>query len=455
MKRILLFGLLASAFLMLAVPLDADSGITVSTNTFVSKFPENLVFQLEAQSAAKITQAALNVQIGSCVTNRYIPKFTSDTKIQATYQWDLGQNYMPPGVNGQFWWTLQDSAGNQLTTDKQPFRVDDPSHTWQKLSNNQLALYWYSGGQDFGQALYNRGLQAIEFLQQDLAVTLDQQVQIFVYGSHTDLLNSLAKGSQEWTGGQDFPEYSVVMIGVGTSELDWGLGATAHELTHQVVHRTITNGCSTLGSLSFPPLMDEGLAVYNENPGQPDPQFVPFLKRAIQNDTLIPLRSLTSQFPADPNAANLSYGESWSFVDYLMRLYGKAKMGDFLKAVKAGGTIDDLFTKVYGKDLNGMEAGWRQDIGAKPRAVPTQGSGTPTPFPTFGLSTGDTPVPGARAATSTPPPVALVATPAPGAVATNAPSAPSNPTISICGGPGVLMFLGLVVAIGWRRRKRL
>jgi hypothetical protein len=447
---ILLVTVLSLGFV---TPIQADSPITVTQNHFTDKFPTQLVFELGAQSSAKITQVALVAQVGNCVSNRYLPDFTPGNQIQANYVWDMGKNYMPPGTSGQFWWTIQDDAGNQLQSPKQPFRVDDPGHTWQKLSNDQLALYWYTGGSDFGQSLYDRGVKAIEFLQQQFAVKLDQQVQIFIYGSHTDLLKSLAVGAQEWTGGQDFPEYSIVLIGIAPTELDWGLGATAHELTHQVVHRAIANGCSSLGSVSLPPLMDEGLAVYNENPGTADPQFTLPLKRAIQNDTLIPIRSLTSAFPADSNLANLSYGESWSFVDFLIRHYGKDKMGQFLAAVKVGGTIDDLMHGVYGLDLDGLEVEWRKDIGAQPRAIPTRNTSAPTPFPTFGLSTGDTPVASVPAATATPRSVAVNATPVP--PPTTVPSAPVNPVTNLCGGGFSFIALGIFGVALWKRKRNL
>jgi hypothetical protein len=444
MKRYLVFVLLGLTFALAALPARADNAITVNSSNFTNSFPDHFTFQLNAQSTASISQVALVVQVGQCVSNRYIPDFTPGTQVQATYTWDLKKNYMPPGVSGQYWWTLQDSAGNQLETPKQSFRVDDPTHQWQNISNDQLALYWYSGTRDFAQALFDRGVQAIGTLQEGFNVKLDHQVQIFIYGSHSDLLKALSVGAQEWTGGQDFPEYSIVVIDVEPSNLDWGLGATAHELTHQVVHRAVSNGCSTLGSLSLPPLMDEGLAVYNQDPGSPDPQFEPALKRAIQNNTLIPLRTLTSSFPADPQAANLSYGESWSFVDFLIRRYGKEKLGQWLAAAKAGGYYDDLFRQVYGLDLDGLEVEWRKDIGAPPRVIPTRDASKPTPFPTFGLSTDETPTPGAANPTATSQAVAVNVTPPPAQPTSAPPSAPSNSINLSCGGALGLIVLGLV-----------
>jgi hypothetical protein len=116
-------------------------------------------------------------------------------------------------------------------------------------------------------------------------------------------------------------------------------------------------------------------------------------ERALQNDTLIPLRSLTQAFAADTNIADLSYAQSYSVVDFIFRHYGRDKMAQLLQAFKQGGYYDDIFVQVFGVDVDGLEAAWRKDIGAKPRALPTRALTTPTPFPTFSLSTEGTPTP--------------------------------------------------------------
>jgi len=373
-------------------PTVVGNGITVTLNKLTNGFPRELLFQVDAESSAKITQVALIVAIdGQSSRSRQVPDFTSDSKIQATYRWDLGRGYLPPGVSGQFWWTIQDSAGGQLETPKQSFRVDDPAHQWKKISNDQLALYWYAGNDSFGQSLFDRGIQAMKFLQQDTGVTVDHQIQVFIYGNRSDFFNSLEPGASEWIGGSAFPEYSIVLIEVAPTNLDWGLGATTHELTHQVIHQKIK---SPLGDLSMPHWMDEGLAVYYETyPGTLDTQFSVPLKRAIQHDTLQPLRALSGSFPADSAAANLSYAESYSVVDFVIRHYGRDKLAQLLQAFKAGGFYDDIFQRVIGVDTDGLESAWRKDVGAQPRAISTRAATTPTAFPTFSLSTDATPTP--------------------------------------------------------------
>ncbi len=445
MKRVGLGLALLIAYFMLVLPVRADGAITVTSSTFTDNFRKNLLFQIEAQSTSKITQLALIVQLdGIASSSRFLPTFTSDTKVQATYTWDLGPNYIPPGVTGQYWWSIQDSAGNQLQTEKKAFRVDDPAHPWQQLSNDALALYWYLGGQKFGQALFDRGIQSMKFLQQDTGVSVNHQIQVFIYGNRNDFFNALEPGATEWTGGRAFPEYGIVLIDVEPSNLDWGLGATTHELTHQVIHQVIK---SPLGDLSMPHWMDEGLAVYYENPGQVDPQFSIPVRRAIQNNTLLSIRSLSGSFPADPAAANLAYGESWSVVDFIIRHYGRDKLALLLQAFKAGMYYDDAFIKVLGVDTDGLESAWRKDVGAQPRVVTAPAQVSPTPFPTFGLSTDATPVPtkdsgsgGSGTATPTPKVISLNATPIPPS-SSSGQNTPASPALSVCG--GILGAIGL------------
>ncbi len=447
MKRFLVFLILLATALLIVSPAHAQGPITVSANNFTSNFPSQLVFQLEAQSSSKITDVALITQIDNIPSSgRQLPQFTSDNQVKVRYEWSLSRNYVPPGVSGQYWWTIRDSAGNNLETPKQPFRVEDTSHAWKKLSNEQLALNWYSGGDSFGKALFDNGVASMKQLQQDTSVTVDRQIQVWIYASRTDFFRALEPGATEWTGGRAYPEHAIVMINVEPNQLEWGKGATAHELTHQVIHQKIR---SPLGGLSMPHWVDEGLAVYYEGtPGQVDPQFSGPLSSAIRNDTLVPVRSLTGSFPADSRAAELAYGESWSVVDFIFRHYGKEKMAQLLQGFKTGGFYDDIFKQVLGVDTDGLEAEWRKDVGAKPRAVPTRGVSQPTAFPTFGLSTdGST---GTQSATATPGAVAAQATKAPQPTA--AARSPANPLTTFCGGAFGLIALGLFGAMKIGRR---
>lgn len=461
MKRIFasaaLFMVTASVLLLMSSPATAQGSITVTLNTFKSKFPQTLDFQLEAQSGAKITQVRLTAEFSGGASTVRIPEFTSDTKISTTYKWSVDSGYVPPGAAGNYYWTIRDEAGNELKTPPAPFRVDDPRREWKKLENPKLALYWYMGSDAFGKALFDRGVQAMTQLESDTGVVVDQQVQVFVYGDRADFLQALGPTASGKEGGVTFSEYAngIVLENISLSELEWGKGTTAHELTHVIMRKKIH---SALGDVTFPLWLNEGLAVYYETyPGQLTPQFADPLRRAIQSDKLYTIRALSGYFNSTWEAGNLAYGESYSIVDFIIRHYKREKLAQLLMEIKLGGNFDDILIKVFGVDSDGLENEWRKDIGAKPRVIPTRSNVQPTAFPTFGLSTDLDPQPtrAAGAATATTPPVAVNATPIP--AATTAPegstkTSPANPLSNLCGGVFGLLLFG-VVAVSWQWRK--
>ncbi len=152
----------------------------------------------------------------------------------------------------------------------------------------------------------------------------------------------------------------------------------------------------------MPHWINEGMALYYETyPGTLNPQFSNSLNRAIQNDAVPPLRTLSGTFPADSEAAVLAYAESYSVVDFIYDRYGKEKMAALFQEFKKGGDYDSIFLRVLGLSMDELDNEWRKSVGLEPRAFPTRASEQPTPFPTFSLSTDEgTPFAGATATAS-------------------------------------------------------
>ena len=259
----------------------AKGEIQVIGSRFTNQFPNRLLFELEAQSDSPITQVALFAQVdGIAASSRQIPEFTTNSRVQAKYEWNLGRSYLPPGVTGQFWWMVRDSAGNELQTAKSAFRVEDTGYAWKELSNAKLALHWYAGGDNFGQALFQRAVSAMGTLERDTEVAVERPVHMWIYGRRSDYFGALEPGAVEWTGGRAFPEFSVIAINIEPNQLEWGKRAATHELAHILIREQVRG---PLGALGLPQWLDEGLAVYYETiPGALDEQFQLPLDRAIR-----------------------------------------------------------------------------------------------------------------------------------------------------------------------------
>jgi hypothetical protein len=97
--------------------------------------------------------------------------------------------------------------------------------------------------------------------------------------------------------------------------------------------------------------------MYNE--GEPDPYFQSWLEKAVAEDELISVRSLCSPFSAEPEKAYISYAQSYSLVEYLLDNYGQDRMLNLLTHFKQGNTHDEALTRVYGFDIDGLDASWR------------------------------------------------------------------------------------------------
>jgi hypothetical protein len=133
--------------------------------------------------------------------------------------------------------------------------------------------------------------------------------------------------------------------------------------------------------------------MYSEGPLES--QYKTSLDRAVSQGKLLSLKTLSSNFPADPNQATLSYAESYSVLKYLIDTFGRDKMAALLNVFKGGATYDGALKTVYGIDTDGLDAAWQGSLGVKPaaasatpaartsptpgRPAPAPATGTPTP----------------------------------------------------------------------------
>jgi hypothetical protein len=157
---------------------------------------------------------------------------------------------------------------------------------------------------------------------------------------------------QEWTGGATYIQFNIIAIGIAPDNLDWGKTAMVHELTHAIIAQIVFNPYSGL-----PVWLNEGLAMYAE--GVLSPQYSTLLADAVKQDRLISVRSIASPFSAETNKSLLSYAESFSLVDYLIRRYGPQKMRELLDVFKEGTTYDGALERVYGLNMDRLNDEWK------------------------------------------------------------------------------------------------
>jgi hypothetical protein len=346
----------------LAIPAAAAGEIQVLSSEAQPHFAQNVVFQLDAQSSAQITEVTLFYQEAlQLATNRAYPTFTPGDKVSAVYTWDLLPGEVPVGTQVSFYWVIKDASGRELKTEPQTFQYNDTRFDWKNVTQGNVTLYYYGGNQSRAQSLLKSAVDALSHISDQIGVRPKYPVRIYVYASKSEMLDALVSRSQSYdqattTLGVLVSKDTVLLLGSAPGQSR----TLAHELTHLVVGQATDNPYQA----PIPRWLDEGLAMYNE--GQLPDYNQEALAEAIATNTLISVQSL-SAYVGDPNQVNLFYGEAYSVVSFLLKQYGKDKMVQLLGVFHKGSTQEDALKQVYGFGLQELDAKWRAYIGAPAR----------------------------------------------------------------------------------------
>jgi hypothetical protein len=360
-NKLALLALVLVLLVMVSPVVLAQGDITVTTNTYEYSFPEEIVFRVMAESGSEIKAITLMYRVGDePVTNRAYPEFSPAKQVQAEYVWRLQRGEIPPGSDVEYYWQIEDAAGNALETEPTTFTYMDDRFTWESLVEGKVILYWYDADQAFGRELLSSAVESLARLEENVGVELEKPVKIIVYQSKADMQEALiSQGAifeeQIITLGTVVAPDTVLLLGTH-QDVDITI---AHELTHVVVHLATDNPYAEI-----PAWLDEGLAMYNE--GKLRSGNAQALEEGIRENKLISVRSLTSA-TGNPAEVNLFYGEVYSVVDFLLKTYGREKMSELLKVFKEGSLADDALMKVYSFDQDELDAQWRESVGLSPR----------------------------------------------------------------------------------------
>jgi Peptidase MA superfamily len=385
-----LFTLTAALLVLLTpAPSQAASDLKVTDRGVFIAFPDRISFNAQVTSSLPIAQIVLEYGVvkRTCgdITAKAFPTFVPGTTIDVNWTWEMLQTGSePPGALIWYRWRVTDSAGNSVVSEDKQVSWLDSRSPWQQISRGDLTLHWYSGSPAFAEELLSTAVSGIEQLAEFTGVRPQSPIDLYIYANTRQMRDALLY-EPSWAGGVAFPANNITIIGISPDYLDWGKRTVVHELTHLIVGQ-ITFSCGE----NVPTWLDEGIAVFAE--GGLDDYSNEAFQRAIANNSLLSVRSLSNGFSQHPDVADLSYSQSYSLVSYLVRGFGSAKLLALFANLRDGMTVEAGLQAAYGFNLDGLEDSWRASIGAAARrnVAPTA-----TPVPTL--------VPTAQAMAAPPP----------------------------------------------------
>ncbi|MDA1188408.1 MAG: peptidase MA family metallohydrolase, partial [Chloroflexi bacterium] len=342
-----------------------ENGIRVLDNSYAVNFPYNIVFSLEAEVDANITNVTFFYRLGDRRVTVYgYPSFGPGNHITATFHLETGsRGSFPVGTDIEYTFLLEDGSGRQYETEPRTAEYLDPSFDWQRVElDNLMVVYHDRSDEQVARVAENVnarldavhdmfGLQDTKPMKAVLVNTSDEASRSFPTVSQTaDNVNLYA--------GFAFGEYDVfVMIGINEDTM-------VHEMAHLILDEAMTSPIARV-----PSWLNEGLAMYFEDHSS---GYNRDLANAIRDDRLIPIRHMAVQ-PGQPDAVILFYAQANSFVRYLIDSHGIERMQALLGEIAFGRRMDDALDRAYGTTLEDLERGWRTSIGA-PLPEPTPAS---------------------------------------------------------------------------------
>lgn len=330
-----------------------------------NQFPDALVFRVQAESDAEIREVRLRYTfLPENRSSSARAEFDPGTRVQATYTLRSGtrQVYIPPGKAIRYSWELRDVAGNELRTEERQTAFDDPRFQWQQVTEGIVTVHYYRGERRDAEVMAQVANETIAKASALMGTTLRFPVRIWAYASQRDFQIALAHESVTHDPnvlGQAHEPDTFIMV-VDRLSSPTALDTARHELTHLVTANALQGG--PFKDL-YPAWLNEGTAVYMQV--QPnDVGYIDALEKAIHEDRLIPLRSLTSG--ARGRDVGLFYGQSYALVKYLIETHGPQKFAQMIAEFKQNGDLDATFLKVYGVDRDGLYRAWRVSVGLPP-----------------------------------------------------------------------------------------
>ena len=342
--------------------------IRVVSATHEVRFPDDVVFRLEAEADSPITDIRLFYQLARRNISVYgYPQFAPATQVSADFVVRTsGASYIPSGVDIEYYYVIQDDLGNSFETERYLLGYRDPRYEWQELRVENFTILWHDRPEkQVAQvaADVDHRLGAVRALF-GLQEAPPMKAVIFNDRREARLSFPVISGtatSRHVFGEFAFGEFDLFVL--GGLERD----GMVHEMTHLLLDEAVDSPLARV-----PSWLNEGLAMYFESSS---PGREVGIARAVRDHRSMPLRAMGS-VPGRPADVSLFYAQARSVVKHMMDVHGAERMAALLGAINRGSRIDEAVPQVYGMTLEELEQEWQTTLTRETPTVQVVDPGT-------------------------------------------------------------------------------
>ena len=337
--------------------ISADQEIVKDFNV-TSEIPGGIRFKIELFNNSDIEDIQVKFKIEGRKSYQYeYLKLSKDNLVIEHYFSTLqSSRYMPPGSQIEYYFEIFFKDGSSVKTDKKKDVLLDSRFEWDKVSGKVVDVYFHGPVSRRAKNILNACEESVNDISELLGVDSNNRIALVMYNNYSEMFDVVVKKSQTQAGsliteGQAFATENVVIMDGGSRS---SLGVATHEITHIIVARATKDSY-----LGVPLWLNEGLAEYGNI--EPDSGYDRYLEWAVDTNRVFPFSSL-NRFPGNPNLTLVAYGQSKSFIEFLVSKYPKENMKNLMKEISSRKSIDESFSSSYGKNLIELEEEWRDTL---------------------------------------------------------------------------------------------
>ena len=217
----------------------------------------------------------------------------------------------------------------------------------------ELRVAYWPADQQQAEIALQAGTLAITRLKHTLGLELNQRIHIDLCHTNKEFDEHTAKKNDPWVHGRAFPRQNrVVVKAIGPVRIG---KLVAHEIMHILLQRKLDE----TGAFA-PRWLHEGLAKYAT--GDLPMEERQLLGRAAAAGELLGISELEAAFAGPPQQVSLAYAQSYTLVDYLASLEGKAGLSGFLEELSNVGEVERALIRAYQMPISQLEEQWLREI---------------------------------------------------------------------------------------------
>ncbi len=372
MRLILVLLALSSSGLAASQLAFADEGdIVVMKATAESRFPDGIMFLVEAESAGIVDEVRVFIkkadQSGRS-SYRSIEVEPGESIAGETLLPVAGSaDYFPPGTKITYHFEVRDKAGSVVKTEQTDFVYEDSRFEWLTMSDDLITVYYYGEFvEERARIILEAARDTMDNMVHVLGIAPTDPLRIVSYNNYRHMVLALPFRSQAVSEdlqaqGMAFSDERVLLIHAFDPTVT---GTVSHEFTHLLVAEA-AGGTSA----SVPSWLNEGLAEYG-NIDQTD-EYDAALRYGIYTRRIRPLW-YQGTFSGEPEDILIAYGQGKSVVNFMVRQWGEDKISEVFTALRQTSDIDRALLRIYGLDQHGIDSAWRRSMGLDPLPSPEE-----------------------------------------------------------------------------------